>query len=63
MHSTKSGNWNNITVWSCGRLPLATDPIQIAHTVTLNTNGTTKSLDLRGILQKQTGFSLQIQGN
>jgi hypothetical protein len=65
MVSTKSGNWNDITVWSCGRLPLATDPVQIAptHTVTLNANGVVKSLDVRGILQKQTGFTLQVQGN
>ena len=65
MYSVQSGNWNNAATWSCGRLPLATEPVQIAptHTVTLNANGTAKSLDLRGILQKQTGFSLQIQGN
>ena len=63
--SLATGNWTTAGIWSCGHVPLATEPVQIAptHTVTLNANGTAKSLDLRGILQKQTGFSLQIQGN
>ena len=63
--SLATGNWGTAGTWSCGHIPLATEPVQIAptHTVTLNANGTAKSLDLRGILQPQTGFSLQIQGN
>ena len=63
--SLMTGNWTTAGIWSCGHVPLVTEPVQIAptHTVTLNANGTAKSLDLRGTLQKQTGFSLQIQGN
>jgi hypothetical protein len=63
--SLMTGNWNTPATWSCGHVPLATEPVQIApsHTVMLNTNGVVKSLDLRGILQKQMGFSLQVQGN
>jgi surface protein len=60
-----TGNWGAATTWSCGHVPLATEPVQIApgHTVTLDVNGTAKSLDLRGILNKQTTKVLTIQGN
>jgi hypothetical protein len=63
--SLMTGNWGTASLWSCGHVPLATEPVQIAptHTVNLNVNGTAKSLDLRGVLQKQTGFTLQVQGN
>ncbi|MDZ7899653.1 MAG: hypothetical protein U5N85_16730, partial [Arcicella sp.] len=63
--SLMTGNWGTAALWSCGHVPLVTEPVQIAptHTVNLNVNGAAKSLDLRGILQPQTGFSLQVQGN
>jgi surface protein len=63
--SLTTGNWGTSSTWSCGHVPLATEPVQIApgHTVTLNVNGTAKSLDLRGILNKQTTKVLTIQGN
>jgi hypothetical protein len=63
--SLSSGNWSNASNWSCGHVPLATEPVQIStgHTIMLNVNGAAKSLDLRGILQKQAGFTLQVQGN
>jgi hypothetical protein len=63
--SLMTGNWGTASLWSCGHVPLATELVQIAptHTVNLNVNGTAKSLDLRGILQPQTGFTLQVQGN
>jgi MSHA biogenesis protein MshQ len=38
--STGTGNWNNAGIWSCGRVPLASDAVTIAnltHTVTVNT--------------------------
>lgn len=35
MFSTRAGNWNDPTVWSCNRIPTATDPVEIRHTVTV----------------------------
>ena len=63
--SLTTGNWGTATTWSCGHIPLVTEPVQIApgHTVTLNVNGTAKSLDLRGIINKQATKVLTIQGN
>ena len=63
--SLTTGNWGTATTWSCGHVPLATEPVQIApgHTVTLNVNGAAKSLDLRGIINKQATKVLTIQGN
>ena len=63
--SVATGNWGTASTWSCGHVPLATESVQIApgHTVTLNVNGTAKSLDLRGIINKQATKILTIQGN
>lgn len=35
MVTTKAGNWTDPTVWSCNRIPIATDTLQINHAVTL----------------------------
>ena len=35
MYTLKAGLWNDPTVWSCNRLPLASDPVQIKHAVTI----------------------------
>ena len=63
--SLATGNWGTAGIWSCGHIPLATEPVQISsgHTVTLDVNGVAKSLDLRGILNQQATKVLQIQGN
>ena len=63
--SLATGNWGTPAIWSCGHIPLAIEPVQISsgHTVTLDVNGTAKSLDLRGILNKQAVKVLTIQGN
>lgn len=63
--SLTTGNWGTATTWSCGHVPLATEPVQIApgHTITLDVNGAAKSLDLRGIINKQVTKVLTIQGN
>jgi hypothetical protein len=57
--------WSNANNWSCGHIPLVTEPVQISsgHTITLDVNGTAKSLDLRGVLNKQATKVLTIQGN
>ncbi len=63
--SLTTGNWSTSAIWSCGHIPLATEPVQISsgHTVTLDINGAAKSLDLRGILNQQATKVLTIQGN
>ena len=35
MTTLKNGNWTDPTVWSCGRLPIATDTVQVLHNVTV----------------------------
>ncbi|QJW90041.1 hypothetical protein HNV11_11985 [Spirosoma taeanense] len=35
MFTLKNGDWNDVTVWSCGRLPNSSDPIRVKHTVSL----------------------------
>jgi surface protein len=63
--SLATGNWSTSAIWSCGHIPLATEPVQISsgHTVTLDINGAAKSLDLQGILNQQATKVLAIQGN
>ena len=63
--SLATGNWGTAGIWSCGHVPVATEPVQISsgHTVTLDVNGAAKSLDLRGILNQQATKVLTIQGN
>jgi hypothetical protein len=63
--SLMTGSWGTAGVWSCGHVPLATEPVQISagHTITLDVNGAVKSLDLRGILNKQATKVLTIRGN
>jgi hypothetical protein len=60
-----SGTWSTANNWSCGHIPLATEPVQIptGQTITLDVNGAAKSLDLRGVLNKQATKVLLIQGN
>jgi hypothetical protein len=63
--SLATGNWGTAGIWSCGHIPIVTEPVQISsgHIVTLDVNGSAKSLDLRGILNQQTTKVLTIQGN
>ncbi len=35
MFSVKAGRWEDASIWSCGRVPLITDPVKINHTVSL----------------------------
>jgi ADP-ribose pyrophosphatase YjhB (NUDIX family) len=63
--SLATGNWGTAGIWSCGHVPIVTEPVQISsgHTVTLDVNGAAKSLDLRGILNQQASKILTVQGN
>ncbi|MBD2700248.1 putative Ig domain-containing protein [Spirosoma sp. BT702] len=36
MYTVKAGNWNDASVWSCGRVPIATDAVQVNHVVNLS---------------------------
>ncbi|GAB3989674.1 hypothetical protein GCM10028807_15090 [Spirosoma daeguense] len=40
MHSVKAGNWNDASVWSCGRVPLSQDLATLNHAVTIPPNYT-----------------------
>jgi hypothetical protein len=56
--STKTGLWNDLTVWNCGsRLPGVTDTVRIVagHVVTLNINAQIKALNVLGNLTFQAG--------
>ncbi len=59
MYSTKTGNWNDQTLWSCGRLPILTDTITIdpEHTVTVlnGISATMSFLQLLGTLDVKSG--------
>ncbi|GAB2598999.1 hypothetical protein GCM10027190_53740 [Spirosoma areae] len=35
MFTVKAGSWNDPTVWSCGRLPVSSDVVQVKHLVTI----------------------------
>ena len=35
MHTVKAGNWNDPTVWSCNRVPIATDAVEIRHLLSI----------------------------
>ncbi len=63
--SLMTGNWGTPTIWSCGHIPLVTEPVQISegHTITLDVNGVAKSVNLLGILNPQASKVLTIQGN
>lgn len=40
MVTVQNGDWTNPAIWSCNRVPLATDPVQVLHIVTIPNNGT-----------------------
>lgn len=40
MVTVQNGDWTNPAVWSCNRVPLVTDPVQVLHTVTIPDNNT-----------------------
>ncbi len=62
--SLMSGNWSTPGIWSCGRVPVVTDPVRISagHTVAVDINNAiAKSLSLWGGLQYQAGSKLRIE--
>ncbi|MES2520444.1 MAG: PKD domain-containing protein, partial [Bacteroidota bacterium] len=65
MSSTKTGNWDDPTVWNCGRLPISTDIITISpsHTVTVlnGVSATLRLLQLLGTLNMESGAIFDIK--
>jgi glucose/arabinose dehydrogenase len=64
MYSINTGNWNNPTTWSCGRVPIVTDDVTIntGHTVSIpnGVNATLKFLYLLGTLNPLSGSTFNI---
>lgn len=44
MVTIQNGDWTNPAIWSCNRVPMATDPVQIRHNVMIPDNGTGRAL-------------------
>jgi hypothetical protein len=42
--TTRAGNWNDPTLWSCNRVPTATDPVEVRHVVTVPASITVSAL-------------------
>ena len=60
--TTQNGDWTNPAVWSCNRVPLITDPVQVMHTIMIPDNGTGRaqrvSYGSGGLLRFGTGGRL-----
>jgi uncharacterized repeat protein (TIGR01451 family) len=63
--SVSDGSWQNPGTWSCGRVPLASDDVDILHHVTLDAAGeiTDVTLETGSELAVQGSFTLQVHGN
>lgn len=50
MYTLRAGNWTDSAVWSCGRVPVSTDLVEIRHAVTIpaNTTGTAQRVRYTG---------------
>ena len=48
MYTVKTGSWNDPTVWSCNRVPVDTDVVQIKHFITIPVNAV--------VFARQVGF-------
>jgi hypothetical protein len=58
MVSVQAGSWTSPTTWSCGRVPISLDPVQLQHAVTMpsSSNGANAAQSLR--IQYLTGGRL-----
>ncbi len=54
MYTVKAGNWNDPTVWSCNRIPVATDAVELRHAVAVPDNLIARALKVT----YQTGQTL-----
>lgn len=57
MYTLKNGNWNDPTVWSCGRLPTSTDAVEIRHNLQLPASyaGSLKRLTIKALATLRFG--------
>ncbi len=62
--SVKSGNWNDPTTWSVGRMPATNEYVQIntGHTVTVGQTVTARNLKLNGKLVFTGNYSVKLTG-
>ena len=64
MITVKAGAWNDPTVWSCNRVPLATDAVTVKHMVTMPAgylaNAKSLLLDVNGKLSYDATGRLQL---
>ena len=47
LYSVKAGNWNDPTVWSCNRIPLSTDHVQVKHNILVPNNLQARALKVQ----------------
>jgi glucose/arabinose dehydrogenase/PKD repeat protein len=65
VESVKAGNWDDISVWSCGKIPSALDSVRInaPHTVTImnGNSANVRFLELLGTLntEQNSGFNVK----
>lgn len=60
----KAGNWNDGTIWQCGRVPTINDEVYLGHVVNLPVNGTARSLILgSGYVIYQNNSYLTLSAN
>ncbi len=64
MVTNQQGNWSNPAIWSCGRVPTATDRVQVRHLVTVPAGTTARALGIvyqsGGRVLLQTGAFLRV---
>lgn len=62
--TVQTGNWNDVSTWSCGRVPTTTDQATVRHLVTINPPQTANALRIRyesnGRLSYQTNGRLRL---
>jgi len=63
-YTVKAGNWNDPSVWACGQVPTATQPVRVLHAVELPVNyqagAKAVSYENGGSLRFESGASLQL---
>ena len=63
--STKSGNWNDSTVWDCGAVPGSSDDVTIlaTHQIALTQDESVNNITIQSAANRLTGaFTLQVFG-
>lgn len=45
-YSLKDGNWNDPSVWSCNKVPTASDPVFLIHKITVTANAACKNVTI-----------------